>query len=65
MGVYGFDVGMYIVNALSRDKHLWDEPYTGIQTTFNFKRVSNWSGAINESVQFVRFNQNAAKVIAR
>ncbi len=67
MGVYGFDVGMFIVNALSNDHRLWDEEasHKGLQTTFDFKRVSNWSGAINESVQFIRFNKSGVNVIAR
>lgn len=67
MGTYGFDVGMFIVNALSNDHHLWDaEAYhKGLQTTFKFNRVSNWSGAINESLQFIRFSKSGVNIIAR
>lgn len=67
MGIYGFDVGMYVVNTLAADKHLSDEDaaYNGVQTTFRFKRASNWGGCYNESVQIVHFNGNGAQIIKR
>lgn len=55
MSVFGFDVGMFLVNAyaagiLPGDK---DSAYKGIQTNFNFQRASNWAGYINKSVRLV------------
>lgn len=55
MSVFGFDVGMFLVNAYASDITPGDKAsaYKGIQTNFNFERASNWAGYINKSVRLV------------
>ena len=59
MSVFGFDVGMFLVNAYSSDLLPGDKAsaYKGIQTNFNFERASNWAGYINKSVRLIKLSQ--------
>ncbi len=55
MSVFGFDVGMFLVNAYANDITPGDKAsaYKGIQTNFYFERASNWTGYINKSVRII------------
>lgn len=59
MGALGFDTGKFFLSAMSKNNHPFEsrslEPYNGIQSSFNFQRISNWSGFINKELLFVRF----------
>lgn len=58
MVLYGFDLGMYIINTLGQgidiDEHA--PLYRGIQTSFKFERASNWGGLINRAIDVVHFS---------
>ena len=55
MSVFGFDVGMFLVNAYINDITPGDKAsaYKGIQTNFYFERANNWTGYINKSVRII------------
>ena len=55
MSVFGFDVGMFLVNAYINDVTPGDKAsaYEGIQTNFFFERANNWTGYINKSVRII------------
>ena len=59
MGALGFDTGFFFLSAMSKSNHAFEsrslELYNGIQTSFKFQRISNWSGFINKELLFVRF----------
>lgn len=59
MSIFGFDVGMFLVNAYSSDLQPGDKAsaHKGIQTNFNFERASNWAGYINKSVRLIKLSQ--------
>ena len=59
-GLLGYDTGMFFINALNRygsafASHINQFKYSGIQMDFNFERVNNWGGFINNSFYFVDF----------
>ena len=60
MSVFGFDVGMFLVNAYAANIIPGDKnsAYKGIQTNFNFERASNWAGYINKSVRLINLTPN-------
>lgn len=60
MSVFGFDVGMFLLNAFSQgvDPGSKESAYKGIQTNFNFERASNWAGYINKSVRIINLTPN-------
>lgn len=55
MSVFGFDVGMFLVNAYANDITPGDKAsaYEGLQTNFFFERANNWTGYINKSVRII------------
>ena len=55
MSVFGFDVGMFLVNAYVKGviPGSKQSAYNGIQTNFNFERANNWAGYINKSVRII------------
>ncbi|MBR5117879.1 MAG: LysM peptidoglycan-binding domain-containing protein [Muribaculaceae bacterium] len=55
MSVFGFDVGMFLVNAYINDVTPGEKAsaYKGIQTNFFFERANNWTGYINKSVRII------------
>ena len=55
MSIFGFDTGMFLVNAFSHDidPGSKESAYKGIQTNFNFERANNWAGFINKSVRII------------
>lgn len=55
MSIFGFDVGMFLVNSYINSviPGSKDSAYHGIQTNFNFERANNWAGRINKSVRIV------------
>jgi LysM repeat protein len=57
MGLYGYDTGMFLINSLSKNNSIdnEDSQYDGIQTDFRFKRISNWGGFINNSIEIIHF----------
>lgn len=57
MGLLGFDVAHYLISKFAQnDQFTEDEKqFDGIQTNFKFRRVSNWGGFINNSVDIIHF----------
>jgi LysM repeat protein/ABC-type branched-subunit amino acid transport system substrate-binding protein len=56
----GYDTGMYFIRLFHQSEagvSLSAEPvkYHGLQSGFNFKRISNWSGFINSNVFLIDF----------
>lgn len=60
MSIFGFDTGMFLVNAYSQgiDPGSKESAYKGIQTNFNFERANNWAGFINKSVRIIHLTPN-------
>lgn len=58
MTLYGFDLGMYIINTLGNGIGINDESplYRGVQTSFKFERSSNWGGLINRAIDIIHFS---------
>ena len=59
-GYLGYDLGRYFIKALCCEDGLsqLDTIYDGLQSNFNFERISNWSGYINKSTYFIHFTQD-------
>lgn len=60
-GLLGFDCGMFFITQLDKNgRNFVNIPskYQGIQNDFNFERVNNWGGFINESLYFIHFSPN-------
>jgi len=57
MGLYGYDTGMYLIKTLAEQGNIDENAplYRGIQTSFKFERLSNWSGYVNRSFDIVHF----------
>jgi len=66
MSVFGFDVGMFLVNAYMADLNPGEKAsaYKGLQTNFNFERASNWAGYINKSVRIINLTPNKSLKIS-
>lgn len=60
MSFFGFDVGMFLVNAYANDATPGDKAsaYEGVQTNFFFERANNWTGYINKSVRIISLTPN-------
>ena len=60
MSVFGFDVGMFLVNAYANNITPGDKAsaYEGVQTNFFFERANNWTGYINKSVRIINLTPN-------
>ena len=60
MSVFGFDVGMFLINAYANNISPGDKAsaYKGIQTNFFFERANNWTGYINKSVRIINLTPN-------
>lgn len=54
-GLFGFDTGMFLINALSRPHVNGFEPYDGVQNGFNFVKAENSRGWINDELYFINF----------
>ena len=55
-GLLGYDTGCYFLSLFMNGKDYNNNfNYTGLQNSFDFDRVSNWSGFINKSVYFIHF----------
>lgn len=55
-GFLGYDTGKFFLETLcenGRDFSTIDKKYEGLQSAFDFERISNWSGFVNKSVFFV------------
>lgn len=65
MMLIGFDTGMFVIKGLAGNHELnsHEAAYKGIQTSFDFERVSNWGGSINKSVKFVHFTPDGKIVV--
>ena len=58
MGLLGFDTAMFIINTMNEGKDIGDPSlptHKGIQTSFRFERVNNWSGYVNQAIDLVHF----------
>lgn len=65
MSVFGFDTGMFLVNAYSEGvvPGSKESDYNGIQTNFDFERANNWAGYINKSVRIIHLTpKNELKI---
>ncbi|MCM1292740.1 MAG: LysM peptidoglycan-binding domain-containing protein [Bacteroides sp.] len=59
-GTYGFDIGMYLISALSANKGDFSKftpAYEGIQNSFNFVRVPS-GGFVNNDMYIINFAPN-------
>jgi LysM repeat protein len=66
MSVFGFDVGMFLVNAYASGvvPGSKESAHNGIQTNFNFERANNWAGYINKSVRIIHLTpKNELKIL--
>ena len=57
-GTLGFDAGMYIIKALKKNQGDFNNDnyvYHGIQSGFNFIRLTAWSGLVNDTLYFINF----------
>ena len=55
-GLLGYDTGCYFLKLFMRDKdYNKNFKFNGLQNSFDFDRVSNWSGFINKTVYFIHF----------
>ena len=63
MGLLGFDMGMYLLQSLNNSPEIKEDTpaYKGVQMDFDLKRVSNWSGLINNNVKMLHLNGSSMK----
>lgn len=57
-GLLGYDAGKFFLNTIckyGKDLNSINEYYIGLQNTFRFERLSNWSGYVNKSLYFLHF----------
>ncbi len=55
-GLLGYDTGRYFLELFMHSKDYNNNfKYEGLQNSFDFDRISNWSGFINKSVYFIHF----------
>ncbi len=55
-GLLGYDTGCYFLSLFMNGKDYNNNfLYKGLQNSFDFSRVSNWSGFINKSAYFIHF----------
>ena len=55
-GLLGYDTGMFFLKTLcwnGKDFNNIKQEYNGLQSSFSFERINNWSGFVNKSVYFV------------
>ena len=66
MSVFGFDTGMFLVNAFSHGIAPGSKKsaYKGVQTNFNFERANNWAGFINKSVRIIHLTPAKQLIIS-
>ncbi len=60
-GLLGYDAGKYFLKSIclnGTDLNSFNMKYDGVQNSFNFERISNWSGYINKSLYFIHFTPN-------
>ncbi len=60
-GMLGYDTAMYFLEGISTygedfDRHLPQITATPYQHRFDFRRVSNWGGFINQEVEFIHYS---------
>ncbi len=54
-GLFGFDTGMYLINALKNGKEeLSGKPYFGVQNGFDFTKAG-FGGWVNDELYFINF----------
>ena len=65
MGVFGFDIGMYLLNAYNKGiaPGSKESAYKGIQSDFDFERANNWAGHINKSVRIIHLTPQKDMII--
>lgn len=57
-GYLGYDTGMFFLKSIclnGKDFNNTIEDYKGLQSSFKFERINNWSGFINKYLYFVHF----------
>lgn len=55
-GLLGYDTGYYFLTLFMQGKDYNNNfIYEGLQNSFDFARISNWSGFINKSAYFIHF----------
>lgn len=67
MGLFGFDVGMYIASEVAKSGGITESTahYKGIQSNFEFKRVSNWSGLVNQAFEILHYSEDGLNITVR
>ncbi len=54
-GLFGFDTGMFLINALAHPRTDGFLPYMGVQNGFSFTRPTAASGWVNNELYFINF----------
>lgn len=57
-GYLGYDTGKFFLETLcnnGKDFSRVNDDYRGLQSSFKFERINNWSGFVNKYVYFVHF----------
>ncbi|BAG83738.1 conserved hypothetical protein [Candidatus Azobacteroides pseudotrichonymphae genomovar. CFP2] len=62
-GMLGYDMGMFFIQLLNKygislAENINKSDYLGIQTSFYFERLNNYSGFINTNLYWVEFNKD-------
>lgn len=61
MHILGYEIGLYFIPAIqnnNNDFNVGISPRDGIQSCFDFKRISNWGGFVNSSVYLINYKPN-------
>ncbi|MCL1943996.1 MAG: LysM peptidoglycan-binding domain-containing protein [Candidatus Azobacteroides sp.] len=63
-GLLGYDTGKYFLKALQKygtdfQSDISSFYQSGLQMDYHFERVNYWSGFINKSIYFIRYNPNS------
>ena len=58
MMLFGFDTGLYLISKLDSEGSITESTplHRGVQTSFRFKRDSNWGGYVNDAIDIVHFS---------
>ena len=58
-GYLGYDTGLYFLRELCKNGKDFNQnatEYVGLQSAFNFGRVNNWGGFVNQSLYLIHFD---------
>ncbi|MBE6309764.1 MAG: LysM peptidoglycan-binding domain-containing protein [Bacteroidales bacterium] len=64
-GYLGYDTGLYFLKGLcenGKDFNQNSSEYVGLQSAFNFERINNWSGFVNQLLYVIHFTPNNKEI---